>query len=217
MNKFMHKGRQTSMKGWQEVKLRRQNGDSLFFLFKDRWGKANEAVKWEKKENKADDVVGKVGRKMEGRQSLGKRWKGGGIPGCTLPFQSPGDDGADWRQVCPGRARLNGHLRSFQISPHYIRLVPSSPRIRVPVKDSVFHPESSITLNPTLCSLWENCRWKRGPLTSPAQHSVWVTSAVIPQDQRRVSAPPASGVPQWGGAWRARVQGLTKSWTGLSD
>ena len=78
MNKVVHKGRQTSMKGWQEVKLRRQNGDSLFFLFKDRWGKANKAVKWEKKENKAGDVVGKVGRKMEGRQSLGKKMEGRG-------------------------------------------------------------------------------------------------------------------------------------------
>lgn len=40
--------------------------------------KANEAVKWEKKKNKAGEVVGKVGRKMEGRQSLGERMEGRG-------------------------------------------------------------------------------------------------------------------------------------------
>ena len=37
--------------------------------------KANEAVKWEKKK-KAGEVVGKVGRKMEGRHSLGERMEG---------------------------------------------------------------------------------------------------------------------------------------------
>ena len=124
-----------------------------FSCSKTDGGKANEAVTWEKEKNKAADGAGKEARKMEGRQSLGKRWKGGGIPGCTLPLRSPGDDRAERRRVCPGRARLNRRLRSFQISSHYIKLVPSSPRIRVPVKDSAFHPKSSITLNPTLCSL----------------------------------------------------------------
>ena len=49
---------------------------------------------------------------------------------------------------------------------------------------------------------------RAGLLASPAQHSIWVTSAVIPRDQRRVSMPQGPGVTQWGD-WRATVHGVT--------
>ena len=176
--------------------------------------KANEAVKWEEKK-KAGEVVGKVGRKAEGRQSLGERREGrGGSRVCSA-----------WRVSRRRRSRVEVSMSwegqaeqafgSFQISSQYVRLFPSPSRIRVPVRDSVFHPVSSITLNPTLCSLGENCRWKSGLqwqeaglLASPPQHGIWVRNAVIPQDQRRVSMPQGPGVTQWGD-WRATVHGVT--------
>ena len=61
----------------------------FFSLLKDRWGKSKGSSKWEK--NKVGDVVGKVGRKMEGRQSVkGKDGREGEFQGVIGHLLCPG-------------------------------------------------------------------------------------------------------------------------------